>query len=50
MFHTITWFNLTPSAMPVRMGGKRVPAFMVAAPSYVMWIAISVFVAWLILN
>lgn len=50
MFHTITWFNLTPSAMPVRLGGKRVPAFLVAVPSYVAWLAISVFVAWLILQ
>jgi fumarate reductase subunit C len=48
MFHAITWFNLAPSAMPVRLGGRRVPAFMVAAPSYVMWIAISVFVGWMV--
>ena len=40
LFHTITWFNLAPSAMPVRLGGKRVPAVLVAAPSYVMWIVI----------
>lgn len=50
MFHAITWFNLAPSAMPVRMGGKRVSAFLVAAPSYVLWVAISVFVSWLILQ
>ena len=50
MFHTITWFNLAPSAMPVRLGGKRLPAFLVAAPSYVLWVAISAFVAWLILQ
>ena len=50
MFHAITWFNLAPSAMPVRMGGKRVPAVLLAAPSYVLWIAISAFVSWLILQ
>ena len=50
LFHTITWFNLTPSAMPVRLGGKRVPAVLVAAPSYVMWIVISAFVSWLVLR
>lgn len=48
LFHTITWFNLTPSAMPVRLGGKRVPAFMVAAPSYVAWIVISAAVYWFV--
>ena len=50
LFHTITWFNLAPSAMPVRMAGKRVPDALVAAPSYVAWLVISVFVAWLVLR
>lgn len=50
MFHTITWFNLAPRAMPVRMGGKRVPEFLVAAPNYVLWIAVSAFVAWILLR
>ena len=48
LFHTITWFNLAPSAMPVRLGGKRVSAFLVAAPSYVAWIVISAGVYWLV--
>src|SRR3977135_76425 len=34
LLHTITWFNLAPRAMPVRVGGKRVPEFLVAAPNY----------------
>src|SRR5271167_3812433 len=50
VFHTITWFNLAPSAMPVRLGGKRVPDVLVAAPSYVAWIVISAFVCWMLLR
>ncbi len=50
VFHTITWFNLAPRAMPVRMGGKRVPEFLVAAPNYVLWIVVSAFVGWLLLR
>ena len=50
VFHSITWFNLAPSAMPIRLRGRRVPAYLVAAPSYVMWAAISVLVAWLVLR
>ena len=50
VFHTITWFNLAPSAMPVRMGGKRVPGALIAAPSYVAWIVVSGFVCWLVLR
>ena len=50
MFHAITWFNLAPRAMPVRIGGKRVPEFLVAAPNYVLWIIVSAFVGWLLLR
>ena len=50
MFHTITWFNLAPRAMPVRVGGKRVPEFLVAAPNYALWVAVSAFVGWLLLR
>ena len=50
LFHTITWFNLAPSAIPVRVRGKRLPDWMVAAPNYVAWVVISAVVAWLILR
>ncbi|MGO9518465.1 MAG: hypothetical protein ACLPND_15615 [Candidatus Korobacteraceae bacterium] len=50
VLHTITWFNLAPSAMPVRMGGKRVPGALIAAPSYVAWVIVSGFVCWLLLR
>ena len=50
MFHAITWFNLAPRAMPVRMKGKRVPEFLVAAPSYVLWVMVSAFVGWLLVR
>lgn len=50
LFHTITWFNLAPRAMPVRVGGKRLPDWMIAAPNYVAWLVISVVVAWLIVR
>ena len=50
LFHAITWFNLTPRAMPVRVGGKRLPDWMVALPNYLVWIVISVAVAWLIIG
>jgi fumarate reductase subunit C len=46
LFHTITWFNLTPRAMPVRIGGKRLPDWMVALPNYVAWVVISGVVFW----
>jgi len=50
VFHTITWFNLAPSAMPIRMAGKRVPDALIAAPSYVAWVVVSACVCWLVLR
>ena len=50
VFHTITWFNLTPRAMAVRLRGKRVPEWLVAAPNYAVWIVMSGAVAFLVLR
>ena len=50
VFHAITWFNLAPSAMPVRVGGKKLPEVLVAAPSYVAWLIVSAFVCWVVLH
>ncbi len=50
LLHTITWFNLAPRAMPVRVGGKRVPEILVAAPNYVLWVVASVVIAWFVLR
>jgi fumarate reductase subunit C len=48
VYHAITWFNLAPKAMPVRVGGRRLPDWMIAAPNYGLWIAISVVIFWLL--
>ena len=47
LFHTITWFNLTPTAMVVRVKGNRVPDRIVAGSNYVVWVLLSVVVAWI---
>jgi fumarate reductase subunit C len=47
LFHTITWFNLTPAAMVVRVKGKRVPDRIVAGSNYVVWVIVSGIVAWI---
>ena len=50
IYHTITWFNLAPSAMAVRVGGKRVPDALIAAPNYVGWLGVSAVVVWFLLR
>ncbi|HTE02577.1 MAG TPA: fumarate reductase subunit C [bacterium] len=50
LFHTVTWFNLTPKVLVVRMGGRHVPASVIAGVNYVAWIVISALVAWIVLR
>jgi fumarate reductase subunit C len=50
VFHTVTWFNLAPQAMVVRLRGKRVPGTWVAASNYTAWAMVSALVAWLLLG
>ena len=48
LLHTITWFNLAPRAMAVRVHGKRMPEWLVAAPNYAVWIVVSVTITFLV--
>ncbi len=50
LLHAVTWFNLAPKAMAVRMGGKRVPDLLIAGPNYVAWAVVSAAVAWIVLR
>ena len=50
MFHAVTWFNLAPKAMAIRVSGKRLPGLFIAAPNYAAWLAISAAVAWILLR
>lgn len=48
IFHTLTWFNLAPHAMVVRLRGKRVPRTWIAGAHYAGWVVVSGLVAWLV--
>jgi fumarate reductase subunit C len=50
LFHAITWFNLTPKAMVVRLGGKRVPDWAIIGVNYAAWIVLSGAVAFALLR
>jgi fumarate reductase subunit C len=50
VFHTVTWFNLAPKAMRIRVHGNRVPNWGIAAPNYVAWLAISAAISWVVLR
>ena len=50
VFHAITWFNLAPQAMVVRLRSKRVPRSWIAGAHYAGWALLSALAAWLILR
>src|SRR5690606_28105956 len=41
VYHSITWFNLAPKAMVVKVGKNRVPGSWIILANYVGWIVIS---------
>ena len=50
LFHAITWFNLAPTAMVVRVRGKRVPDAAISGSNYAAWVVLSAAVAFLMLR
>jgi fumarate reductase subunit C len=50
LFHAVTWFNLAPKAMVVRLGGKRVPDWAIIGGNYAAWIVLSGAMACLLLR
>ncbi len=46
LFHTITWLNLAPKALVLRLAGKRLPDLAVLLAHYLAWLAVSALVLW----
>jgi fumarate reductase subunit C len=49
LLHSVTWLNLTPMAMRVQLGEKRVPPALVVGVNYAAWIALSLAIAAIVL-
>ena len=50
LFHAVTWFNLAPKAMVVRLGGQRVPDWLIVGLNYGAWLCLSGAVAFVLLR
>lgn len=50
VFHAVTWFNLAPKAMVVRVGGKRLPNLAISAPNFAAWAVLSAAIAWILMR
>jgi fumarate reductase subunit C len=50
LFHSVTWFNLAPKAMVLRLGGKKVPDRLIQGMNYAAWLVLSAAVAFLLVR
>ena len=41
MYHSVTWFNLTPKALPLQIGEEFVPDLAIAGAHFGAWAALS---------
>ena len=49
LLHTITFFNLIPKGLSVRLGEEPVPPALISGPNYAVWGVVSVIVLLVIL-
>ena len=47
LYHTATWFNVTPKALPVQIGEEFLPGRIVAGAHYVVWALLSLAILFL---
>ncbi len=41
VYHSVTWFNVTPKALPLQVGERFVPGGVIAGLHYAVWAALS---------
>lgn len=44
LYHTVSWFSVTPKAMPIQRGEEFVPGGIIIGAHYAGWIALSIVV------
>jgi fumarate reductase subunit C len=49
IYHSYTWFQVTPKAMPLTFGGKRVPGTIIVAAHWFGFVVVSIAV-WLLVG
>ena len=50
LLHAVTFANLTPRAMVVRLRGRRVPPRLILAGVYLGWLVVTAFLTWLVVS
>ena len=47
LYHSVTWFNLTPKALPVQRGEEFLPDWAISGPHFAAWAVVSVVLLYL---
>lgn len=50
LYHSITWFNLTPKILVLRIGEEKVPPILIVGANFVAWLGLSILLAWVIIG
>ena len=50
LYHSVTWLELTPMTVVIRIRGRRIPAPMIVAINVAAWVAICVLIVWLVVE
>jgi fumarate reductase subunit C len=48
VYHSVTWFKLTPKIMVLRFGEERIPPFLISGANFVAWVVVSAILVWII--
>jgi len=46
-YHSVSWFSVTPKAMPLKIGGKRLPPASIVSAHLLLWLLVTVIV-WIV--
>jgi fumarate reductase subunit C len=50
LYHSVTWLELTPMTVVIRIRGRRIPAPLIVATNVAAWVATSVLIVWLVVG
>lgn len=48
VYHSVTWFNLTPKIVILRIGEEKIPSFLIAGANFFAWVVISAILVWIV--
>jgi succinate dehydrogenase subunit C len=50
LYHSVTWLNLTPMTVVIRLWGRRIPAPMIVATNVAVWVVVSILLIWIVVG